>query len=200
MNLNHIKQVAEVLGLKLSSLRVYVNYDYFPIIKMSNRVYVSDETLENLKWMKEQGIPITQYKRIENKPYNDGYSKSQWIKNQANSGLGDAAELESTQTNVYNAPEYLVLWGEDPSKMKITDLRKKIKSLLDELNTYETALKEKDKGYTGRTIVATTPGLVGELQKTIAEQENVIEGYIKKFAKMQKSNPEWKTFNKNKNP
>jgi hypothetical protein len=186
MNLNHIKQVAEVLGLKLSSLRVYVNYDYFPIIKMSNRVYVSDETLENLKWMKEQGIPITQYKRIENKPYNDGYSKSQWIKNQANSGLGDAAGLDSSQTNVYNVPEYLVLWGGDPSKMKVTDLRKKIKSLLDELNTYETALKEKDKGYTGRTITATAPGLIGELQKTISEQENIIEGYIKKFAKLSK--------------
>lgn len=187
MNLNHIKQVAEVLGLKLSSLRVYVNYDYFPIIKMSNRVYVSNETLENLKWMKEQGIPITQYKRIENKPYNDGYSKSEWIKNQTNSGLGDAAGLDSSERNDYNLPEYLVLWGhEDPSKMKITDLRKKIKRLLDELNTYETALKEKDKGYTGRTIVATAPGLVGELQQTIAEQEKEILSLEKQLSKMVK--------------
>ena len=100
--------------------------------------------------------------------------------------MGDAAGLDSSETNVYDVPEYLVLWDGDPSKMKITDLRKKIKSLLDELNTYETALKEKDKGYTGRTIVATTPGLVGELQKTIAEQEKEIEGYLKKIAKMEK--------------
>lgn len=187
MGPTHLTAVAKILELKVSSLRVYVAYDYFPVIKMSNRVYVSDDTLENLKWMKENKIPFSQYRQVGNKPFRDHYTKPERVQyTQRSSGLGDAAGLDSSETNVYDVPEYLVLWDGDPSKMKITDLRKKIKSLLDELNTYETALKEKDKGYTGRTIVASTPGLVGELQKTIAEQEKEIEGYLKRIAKMEK--------------
>jgi hypothetical protein len=93
------------------------------------------------------------------------------------SGMGDNGS-DST-TDVYDAPKELIIWGEDQTTMSVTQLRKKVSSLLEELKVYEDALREKDKGYTGRTIVPSAPGLVGELQETIAEQERQIERFEK---------------------
>ena len=184
MHLNNLKIIAAALELKVSSLRVYIAHDYFPYVKLGNRVFVTNETLENLKWMKEQGLPLSQYKGMRGKPFKDGYGGMQdwneWIKDNPTgrpSGLGDNGS-DST-TDVYDAPKELIIWGEDQTTMSIPNLRKKVKSILDELKVYEDALREKDKGYTGRTIVATAPGLVGELQETIAEQERQIERFEK---------------------
>ena len=74
--------------------------------------------------------------------------------------------------------------------MSIPNLRKKVKSILDELKVYEDALREKDKGYTGRTIVPSAPGLVGELQQTIAEQEQTIETIDKAYKALLKRKEE----------
>jgi flagellar biosynthesis chaperone FliJ len=88
-------------------------------------------------------------------------------------------------TDVYDAPKELIIWGEDQTTMSIPNLRKKVQSLLDELQLYEDALREKDKGYTGRTIVASAPGLVNELQQTIAEQEKELEKKDKELKKQE---------------
>lgn len=190
MHLNNLKIIAALLELKVSSLRVYVAQDYFPIVKLGNRVFVTNETLENLKWMKEQGLPLSQYKGMRGKPFKDGYGGMQewneWIQNNPTgrpSGLGDNGS-DST-TDVYDAPKELIIWGEDQTTMSIPNLRKKVKSILDELKVYEDALREKDKGYTGRTIVASAPGLVNELQQTIAEQERELEKKDKELKKQE---------------
>lgn len=185
MHLNNLKIIAAAVELKVSSLRVYVANDYFPIVKLGNRVFVTNETLENLKWMKEQGMPLSHYYYVDGKPFKDALQPQKepreiWklnregkLTNQGSSGLGDNGS-DST-TDFYDVPKELILWGEDQTTMSIPNLRKKVKSLLDELQLYEEALREKDKGYTGRTIVASAPGLVDELQQTIAEQELTIE-------------------------
>lgn len=190
MHLNNLKIIAALLELKVSSLRVYVAQDYFPIVKLGNRVFVTNETLENLKWMKEQGLPLSQYKGMRGKPFKDGYGGMQewneWIQDNPTgrpSGLGDNGS-DST-TDVYDAPKELIIWGEDQTTMSIPNLRKKVKSILDELKVYEDALREKDKGYTGRTIVASAPGLVNELQQTIAEQERELEKKDKELKKQE---------------
>ena len=190
MHLNNLKIIAALLELKVSSLRVYVAQDYFPIVKLGNRVFVTNETLENLKWMKEQGLPLSQYKGMRGKPFKDGYGGMQewneWIRDNPTgrpSGLGDNGS-DST-TDVYDAPKELIIWGEDQTTMSIPNLRKKVKSILDELKVYEDALREKDKGYTGRTIVASAPGLVNELQQTIAEQERELEKKDKELKKQE---------------
>lgn len=181
MHLNNLQTIATALDLKVSSLRVYVSHDYFPCVKLGNRIFVTNETFENLKWMKEQGLPLSQYNTINGKPFKDGRSMDEWNNRKPSgvrySGLGNNGS-DST-TDVYDAPKEIILWGEDQTTMSIPNLRKKVKSLLDELQVYEGALKEKDKGYTGRTIVASAPGLVGELQETIAEQERQIERFEK---------------------
>lgn len=181
MHLNNLQTIAAALNLKVSSLRVYVSNDYFPIVKLGNRVFVTNETLENLKWMKEQGLPLSQYNGINGKPFKDGRSMDEWNNRKPTgerySGLGNNGS-DST-TDVYDAPKEIILWGEDQTTMSIPNLRKKIKSILDELKVYEDALREKDKGYTGRIIVPSAPGLVGELQETIAEQERQIERFEK---------------------
>ena len=70
--------------------------------------------------------------------------------------------------------------------MSIPNLTKESKNtILDELKVYEDALREKDKGYTGRTIVASAPGLVNELQQTIAEQEKELEKKDKELKKQE---------------
>lgn len=190
MHLNNLKIIAALLELKVSSLRVYVAQDYFPIVKLGGRIFVTNETLENLKWMKEQGLPLSQYKGMRGKPFKDGYGGMQewneWIQNNPTgrpSGLGDNGS-DST-TDVYDAPKELIIWGEDQTTMSIPNLRKKVKSILDELKVYEDALREKDKGYTGRTIVASAPGLVNELQQTIAEQERELEKKDKELKKQE---------------
>ena len=190
MHLNNLKIIAALLDLKVSSLRVYIANDYFPFVKLGNRVFVTNETLENLKWMKEQGLPLSQYKGMRGKPFKDGYGGMQewneWIKDNPTgrpSGLGDNGS-DST-TDVYDAPKELIIWGEDQTTMSIPNLRKKVKSILDELKVYEDALREKDKGYTGRTIVASAPGLVNELQQTIAEQEKELEKKDKELKKQE---------------
>ena len=190
MHLNNLKIIAALLELKVSSLRVYVAQDYFPIVKLGNRVFVTNETLENLKWMKEQGLPLSQYKGMRGKPFKDGYGGMQewneWIQDNPTgrpSGLGDNGS-DST-TDVYDAPKELIIWGEDQTTMSIPNLRKKVKSILDELKVYEDALREKDKGYTGRTIVASAPGLVNELQQPIAEQERELEKKDKELKKQE---------------
>lgn len=190
MHLNNLQIIAAALELKVSSLRVYVAQDYFPIVKLGNRVFVTNETLENLKWMKEQGLPLSQYKGMRGKPFKDGYGGMQewneWIRDNPTgrpSGLGDNGS-DST-TDVYDAPKELIIWGEDQTTMSIPNLRKKVKSILDELKVYEDALREKDKGYTGRTIVASAPGLVNELQQTIAEQERELEKKDKELKKQE---------------
>ena len=188
MHLNNLQTIAAALDLKVSSLRVYVSNDYFPYVKLGNRIFVTNETLENLKWMKEQGLPLSQYNGMDGKPFKDGRgSMTEW--NEFNnvkpfkrsSGLGNNGS-DST-TDIYDAPKELIIWGEDQTTMSIPNLRKKVKSLLDELELYEDALREKDKGYTGRTIVASAPGLVNELQQTIAEQERQIERLEKHIRK-----------------
>jgi len=206
MLLHNLKTVAAALDIKLSSLRVYVGRDMFPIEKIGNRVFITIETFENLKWMKEQGLPIAKYEDISNKPFRDaycpegrvnGWRNDKWIDagerytrnakgeiiRTPNSGLGDNGS-DST-TNVYDVPKELIIWGEDQTTMSIPNLRKKVKSILDELKVYEDALREKDKGYTGRTIVATAPGLVGELQQTISEQEKELEKKDKELKKQE---------------
>lgn len=190
MHLNNLQIIAAALELKVSSLRVYVAQDYFPIVKLGGRIFVTNETLENLKWMKEQGLPLSQYKGMRGKPFKDGYGGMQewneWIKDNPTgrpSGLGDNGS-DST-TDVYDAPKELIIWGEDQTTMSIPNLRKKVKSILDELKVYEDALREKDKGYTGRTIVASAPGLVNELQQTIAEQERELEKKDKELQKQE---------------
>ena len=185
MHLNNLKIIAALLDLKVSSLRVYIANDYFPYVKLGNRVFVTNETLENLKWMKEQGLPLSQYNGMRGKPFKDGRgSMTEWNEynktkpmGERSSGMGDNGS-DST-TDVYDAPKELIIWGEDQTTMSVTQLRKKVSSLLEELKVYEDALREKDKGYTGRTIVASAPGLVGELQETIAEQERQIERFEK---------------------
>lgn len=195
MHLNNLKIIAAALELKVSSLRVYIAHDYFPYVKLGNRVFVTNETLENLKWMKEQGLPLSQYNGMDGKPFKDGRgSMTEW--NEFNSvkpfkrssGLGDNGS-DST-TDIYDAPKELIIWGEDQTTMSIPNLRKKVKSILDELKVYEDALREKDKGYTGRTIVASAPGLVGELQQTIAEQEQTIETIDKAYKALLKRKEE----------
>ena len=195
MHLNNLQTIAAALDLKVSSLRVYVANDYFPIVKLGGRIFVTNETLENLKWMKEQGLPLSQYKGMRGKPFKDGYGGMQewneWIKDNPTgrpSGLGDNGS-DST-TDVYDAPKELIIWGEDQTTMSIPNLRRKVKSILDELKVYEDALREKDKGYTGRTIVASAPGLVGELQQTIAEQEQTIETIDKAYKALLKRKEE----------
>lgn len=190
MHLNNLQIIAAALELKVSSLRVYVAQDYFPIVKLGGRIFVTNETLENLKWMKEQGLPLSQYKGMRGKPFKDGYGGMQewneWIRDNPTgrpSGLGDNGS-DST-TDVYDAPKELIIWGEDQTTMSIPNLRKKVKSILDELKVYEDALREKDKGYTGRTIVASAPGLVNELQQTIAEQERELEKKDKELKKQE---------------
>jgi hypothetical protein len=185
MHLNNLKIIAALLDLKVSSLRVYIANDYFPYVKLGNRVFVTNETLENLKWMKEQGLPLSQYNGMRGKPFKDGRgSMTEWNEynktkpmGERSSGMGDNGS-DST-TDVYDAPKELIIWGEDQTTMSVTQLRKKVSSLLEELKVYEDALREKDKGYTGRTIVPSAPGLVGELQETIAEQERQIERFEK---------------------
>ena len=195
MHLNNLKIIAAALELKVSSLRVYIAHDYFPYVKLGNRVFVTNETLENLKWMKEQGLPLSQYNGMDGKPFKDGRgSMTEW--NEFNSvkpfkrssGLGDNGS-DST-TDIYDAPKELIIWGEDQTTMSIPNLRKKVKSILDELKVYEDALREKDKGYTGRTIVPSAPGLVGELQQTIAEQEQTIETIDKAYKALLKRKEE----------
>ena len=190
MHLNNLQTIAAALDLTVSSLRVYVSNDYFPYVKLGNRIFVTNETLENLKWMKEQGLPLSQYNGMDGKPFKDGRgSMTEW--NEFNSvkpfkrssGLGDNGS-DST-TDIYDAPKELIIWGEDQTTMSIPNLRKKVKSILDELKVYEDALREKDKGYTGRTIVASAPGLVGELQQTIAEQEKELEKREKELKKQE---------------
>jgi len=189
MHLNNLKIIAALLDLKVSSLRVYIANDYFPYVKLGNRVFVTNETLENLKWMKEQGLPLSQYNGMRGKPFKDGRgSMTEWNEynktkpmGERSSGMGDNGS-DST-TDVYDAPKELIIWGEDQTTMSIPNLRKKVKSLLDELQLYEDALREKDKGYTGRTIVPSAPGLVNELQQTIAEQERLIERLEKTIKK-----------------
>jgi hypothetical protein len=190
MHLNNLKIIAALLDLKVSSLRVYIANDYFPYVKLGNRVFVTNETLENLKWMKEQGLPLSQYNGMDGKPFKDGRgSMTEW--NEFNSvkpfkrssGMGDNGS-DST-TDVYDAPKELIIWGEDQTTMSIPKLRKKVSSLLDELKVYEDALREKDKGYTGRTIVPSAPGLVNELQQTIAEQEKELEKKDKELKKQE---------------
>ena len=195
MHLNNLQTIAAALDLKVSSLRVYVSNDYFPYVKLGNRIFVTNETLENLKWMKEQGLPLSQYNGMDGKPFKDGRgSMTEW--NEFNSvkpfkrssGLGDNGS-DST-TDIYDAPKELIIWGEDQTTMSIPNLRKKVKSILDELKVYEDALREKDKGYTGRTIVPSAPGLVGELQQTIAEQEQTIETIDKAYKALLKRKEE----------
>lgn len=190
MHLNNLQTIAAALDLKVSSLRVYVSNDYFPYVKLGNRIFVTNETLENLKWMKEQGLPLSQYNGMDGKPFKDGRgSMTEW--NEFNgvkpfkrsSGLGDNGS-DST-TDIYDAPKELIIWGEDQTTMSIPNLRKKVKSILDELKVYEDALREKDKGYTGRTIDASAPGLVNELQQTIAEQERELEKKDKELKKQE---------------
>jgi hypothetical protein len=190
MHLNNLKIIAALLDLKVSSLRVYIANDYFPYVKLGNRVFVTNETLENLKWMKEQGLPLSQYNGMDGKPFKDGRgSMTEW--NEFNSvkpfkrssGMGDNGS-DST-TDVYDAPKELIIWGEDQTTMSIPKLRKKVSSLLDELKVYEDALREKDKGYTGLTIVPSAPGLVNELQQTIAEQEKELEKKDKELKKQE---------------
>jgi hypothetical protein len=190
MHLNNLQTIAAALELKVSSLRVYIANDYFPYVKLGNRVFVTNETFENLKWMKEQGLPLSQYNGMDGKPFKDGRgSMTEW--NEFNSvkpfkrssGMGDNGS-DST-TNVYDAPKELIIWGEDQTTMSIPKLRKKVSSLLEELKVYEDALREKDKGYTGRTIVPSAPGLVNELQQTIAEQERELEKKDKELKKQE---------------
>jgi hypothetical protein len=185
MHLNNLKIIAALLDLKVSSLRVYIANDYFPYVKLGNRVFVTNETLENLKWMKEQGLPLSQYNGMNGKPFKDGRgSMTEWnefnnrkLVSERSSGMGD--NRSDSTTDVYDAPKELIIWGEDQTTMSIPQLRKKVSSLLEELQVYEDALRDKDKGYTGRTIVPSAPGLVGELQETIAEQERQIERFEK---------------------
>jgi len=191
MHLNNLKIIAAALDLKVSSLRVYIAHDYFPYVKLGNRVFVTNETLENLKWMKEQGLPLSQYNGMDGKPFKDGRgSMTEWNEFKGlkpfmrSSGMGDNGS-DST-TDVYDAPKELIIWGEDQTTMSVTQLRKKVSSLLEELKVYEDALREKDKGYTGRTIVASAPGLVNELQQTIAEQERELEKKDKELKKQEK--------------
>jgi hypothetical protein len=190
MHLNNLQTIAAALELKVSSLRVYIANDYFPYVKLGNRIFVTNETFENLKWMKEQGLPLSQYNGMDGKPFKDGRgSMTEW--NEFNSlkpfmrssGMGDNGS-DST-TDVYDAPKEIIIWGEDQTTMSIPNLRKKVKSLLDELQLYEDALREKDKGYTGRTIVPSAPGLVNELQQTIAEQERELEKKDKELKKQE---------------
>jgi hypothetical protein len=190
MHLNNLQTIAAALELKVSSLRVYISNDYFPYVKLGNRIFVTNETFENLKWMKEQGLPLSQYNGMDGKPFKDGRgSMTEW--NEFNSvkpfkrssGMGDNGS-DST-TDVYDAPKELIIWGEDQTTMSIPNLRKKVKSLLDELQLYEDALREKDKAYTGRTIVPSAPGLVNELQQTIAEQEKELEKKDKELKKQE---------------
>lgn len=200
MHLNNLKIIAAAVELKVSSLRVYVANDYFPIVKLGNRVFVTNETLENLKWMKEQGMPLSHYYYVDGKPFKDALQPQKepreiWklnregkLTNQGSSGLGDNGS-DST-TDFYDVPKEIILWGEDQTTMSIPNLRKKVKSLLDELQLYEEALREKDKGYTGRTIVASAPGLVDELQQTIAEQEQTIETIDKAYKALLKRKEE----------
>jgi len=191
MHLNNLKIIAALLDLKVSSLRVYIANDYFPFVKLGNRVFVTNETLENLKWMKEQGLPLSQYNGMRGKPFKDGRgSMDEWSEfnktkpmGERSSGLGDNGS-DST-TDVYDAPKELIIWGEDQTTMNVPQLRKKVKSLLDELELYEDALREKDKGYTGRTVVASAPGLVNELQQTIADQERELEKKDKELKKQE---------------
>lgn len=191
MHLNNLKIIAAALDLKVSSLRVYIAHDYFPYVKLGNRVFVTNETLENLKWMKEQGLPLSQYNGMDGKPFKDGRgSMTEWNEFSGlkpfmrSSGMGDNGS-DST-TDVYDAPKELIIWGEDQTTMSVTQLRKKVSSLLEELKVYEDALREKDKGYTGRTISASAPGLVKELQQTIAEQERELEKKDKELKKQEK--------------
>jgi len=191
MHLNNLKIIAAALDLKVSSLRVYIAHDYFPYVKLGNRVFVTNETLENLKWMKEQGLPLSQYNGMDGKPFKDGRgSMTEWNEFKGlkpfmrSSGMGDNGS-DST-TDVYDAPKELIIWGEDQTTMSVTQLRKKVSSLLEELKVYEDALREKDKGYTGRTISASAPGLVKELQQTIAEQERELEKKDKELKKQEK--------------
>jgi len=191
MHLNNLKIIAAALDLKVSSLRVYIAHDYFPYVKLGNRVFVTNETLENLKWMKEQGLPLSQYNGMDGKPFKDGRgSMTEWNEFKGlkpfmrSSGMGDNGS-DST-TDVYDAPKELIIWGEDQTTMSVTQLRKKVSSLLEELKVYEDALREKDKGYTGRTISASAPGLVNELQQTIAEQERELEKKDKELKKQEK--------------
>lgn len=191
MHLNNLKIIAAALDLKVSSLRVYIAHDYFPYVKLGNRVFVTNETLENLKWMKEQGLPLSQYNGMDGKPFKDGRgSMTEWNEFKGlkpfmrSSGMGDNGS-DST-TDVYDAPKELIIWGEDQTTMSVTQLRKKVSSLLEELKVYEDALREKDKGYTGRTIVPSAPGLVNELQQTIAEQERELEKKDKELKKQEK--------------
>jgi flagellar biosynthesis chaperone FliJ len=203
--MHNLKVIAAALDLKISSLRVYIAYGYFPCQKLGNRVFVTNEVLENLKWLKEQGLPISQYYAMRGKPFKDEYPrkeptmhftmnsegqltnerwlKEQEIKQRGSSGLGDNGSDRTT--DVYDVPKELIIWGEDQTTMSIPNLRKKVKSLLDELQLYEDALREKDKGYTGRTIVASAPGLVNELQQTIAEQEKELEKKDKELKKQE---------------
>jgi len=190
MHLNNLKIIAAALDLKVSSLRVYIAHDYFPYVKLGNRVFVTNETLENLKWMKEQGLPLSQYNGMDGKPFKDGRgSMTEWNEFKGlkpfmrSSGMGDNGS-DST-TDVYDAPKELIIWGEDQTTMSVTQLRKKVSSLLEELKVYEDALREKDKGYTGRTIVPSAPGLVNELQQTIAEQERELEKKDKELKKQE---------------
>lgn len=190
MHLNNLKIIAAALDLKVSSLRVYIAHDYFPYVKLGNRVFVTNETLENLKWMKEQGLPLSQYNGMDGKPFKDGRgSMTEWNEFKGlkpfmrSSGMGDNGS-DST-TDVYDAPKELIIWGEDQTTMSVTQLRKKVSSLLEELKVYEDALREKDKGYTGRTISASAPGLVNELQQTIAEQERELEKKDKELKKQE---------------
>jgi len=191
MHLNNLQTIAAALDLKVSSLRVYIAHDYFPYVKLGNRVFVTNETLENLKWMKEQGLPLSQYNGMDGKPFKDGRgSMTEWNEFKGlkpfmrSSGMGDNGS-DST-TDVYDAPKELIIWGEDQTTMSVTQLRKKVSSLLEELKVYEDALREKDKGYTGRTIVPSAPGLVNELQQTIAEQERELEKKDKELKKQEK--------------
>jgi hypothetical protein len=102
------------------------------------------------------------------------------------SGLGDNAGLDSS--NVYKVPEYLMLWGSDPEKLSKVELRKAVAEKLKDLELYETALKKLDKGYTGRTIHVNKPGLIDELQQTIAEQEKEILSLEKELSKLIREN------------
>lgn len=146
MHLNSLQIIADALELKVSTLRVYIAHDYFPIVKVGNRVFVNNETFENLKWMKEQGFPLSQYALIDYKPHKDSHTfvwesmvidtrdpdwqtKGYDPKAGTQSGLGG-------DSNDYQTPEYLVL-------------------------------TKPDKSY--------VPELIKELQQTIKEQELTIE-------------------------
>lgn len=183
-----LKEVSKVTGIKLASLRVYKSHDVFPTLTQLGRLYVTKETMENIRWLISKGIPLHQYNQVDNKPHKDEYNPKSIRLRQiqySKSGLGDGPELDST-SDPYEVPKYLQVWDLDPSKMNKIELRREINRKIEDLAQYESALQKLDKGYTGRTIVPATPGLVGELQKTIAEQERTIEYYERKFANLSK--------------